>query len=352
MTELDELEITADLFLNKTSILYGASCSGKSKFIEDILHKLRHLVKQIVVVCTSEPTNHTYGGTDSSPGIVPKPLIHYKLTDEIIIKIWKRQEMLASMYSRANDPVILENLFNRLGMRDVNRILARADAAKAEQVVTVTEQYVDKAVQKKKIAEIEEQFTEFKLLIYKRYIIANASTLSKMELSIEERHALKYIGLNPNMVLILDDCSADFNNLQTKEAQTALSNMFFRGRHVFLTTIIALHDDTMLDVELRKNAFISIFTTKQSAFAYLDRRNNGLKSMQKKVTASFESTFVGFQKLAYIRQHEKFYRTTASDHAGEPFTFGANSIINYCNTIKSTGVINVDKTNEFYDYFS
>lgn len=352
---LDELQINYKDFMDKTTALYGASGSGKSAIIVDILYHLRLHIGQIIVFCPTDPVNHTYSGSDSGDdGIVAKPLIHYKLTEDLIIKIWKRQEMLAAVYSRANQQTVLESLFAKLQLGNVNKILDRADAQKAEHISKIEDQYLDKGIQKKKIAELEEKHVEFRTLLYKRYIMANISTLSRMNLSTDEAFSLKYIGFNPRMVVIFDDCSADFANIKSKDARNIFEKMFFQNRWVYLTVILAVHDDKLIDAELRKNAYISIFTTRQSAYSYVERKTNCFgRDTIKAIAKISEEVFIQgqHQKLAYIRQQDKFYRVTATYRKDTPFTFGADSIRHYCDAIKSSG-LSMDRNNEFYDYFS
>lgn len=355
MTTLDNLPIIGKDFLDKTSVLYGGSGSGKSTIIFNILHELRNDIKQIIVIAPTDRTNGAYSGTSTTPGVVPKPLVHHTLSEELLIKIWERQEMLTSIYKQVNDPVLLESIYMKLGLGSVNKILSRADVAKADKIIQISDQYVDKTIVAKKVKEIEDQYNEFKILIYKRYISANIDTLIKMGVGADgksrEALVLKYININPRMVIIFDDCSAEFKNLKTKEGKTILEKMFFQGRWAMLTILIAVHDDKMLDSELRKNAFISIFTNSQSAIAYLTRPINGFpRSVANKVISTFNDVYIGHQKLAYVRSQEKFYRLTATPCSG--FVFGAPIISEYCSMIQSTGGNNVGKSNDFYDYFS
>lgn len=349
---LDKLTYDYKTFLDKTTILYGASGSGKSKFIIDILFHLNKHAKQIIVISPTDPTNRTYSGTDDDPGVVLKPLIHYKLTEQLLLKIWARQEMFSAVYSRANQFTVLEKLFHRLDLVQVRKMLDQADAMKAEKLSDIEDQYVDTNIRKKKKSEIEEQFQEFHKLVYKKYIATGKASLERMELSVDEKYALKYLSFNPRMVLILDDCSSDFKKIKSKEGKSVLEKMFFQNRWAYLTVLIGVHDDKLLDSELRKNAFVSIFTTAQSAYTYFKRDANAFpKATLSMVTSESPEIFQGFQKLAYIRQHDKFYRVTATCRDDQKFHFGGISIKEYCKRIQSQGIA-IDKNNEFYTYFS
>ena len=47
-------------------------------------------------------------------GILPKPLIHRKITKELLKNILDRQNIMFSMYKRATDVKILRRLCNKL----------------------------------------------------------------------------------------------------------------------------------------------------------------------------------------------------------------------------------------------
>ena len=102
MSSIPEIELNTKLFLDKIAVLYGASDSGKSTVIKNILYLLKEEIHQIVVFAGNVDCIQTYLET------VPKPLIHRKVTAEILKDIWDRQDMLHSVYARATDLKILE----------------------------------------------------------------------------------------------------------------------------------------------------------------------------------------------------------------------------------------------------
>lgn len=350
----DNIEITANLFLDKSTILYGQSGSGKTTIITDILWHLNKHIKQIIVFSPTDPVNRAYSGTwGGESGVVPKPLIHYSISDAIIMKLWARQEMFAAVYSRANQITVVEKLFRKLNLGNVNKVLEQAEISKSQSIKRIENAISDVGLQRKKIAELDEQFKNFYMLIYKRYISANKNLLLRMNLDADEKFALKFLDFNPRMVILFDDCSADFKKV-SKEGKVILEKMFFQNRWAFLTVIIAVHDDKLLSSELRKNAYISIFTTKQAVFAYFRRDTNAFASeMIKAATIFANNAFeVPHQKIMYLRQADKLYTLTATMRDDKPFTFGSGAIQEYCSLIQSTGSMSIDKNNEFYEYFS
>jgi len=351
--ELDEIEISARLFLDKSTILYGQSGSGKTTLITDILWNLNKHIKQIIAFSPTDPVNRSYSGTwGGDSGVVPKPLIHYTISESILIKLWARQEMFAAVYSRANQITVIERLFRKLNLGNVNKVLEQAEISKSQSIKRIETTISDPNMQRKKLNELEEQFKNFYVLIYKRYIVSNKDFLLRMNLDADEKFALKFLDFNPRMVIIFDDCSADFKKI-SKEGKVILEKMFFQNRWAFLTVIIAVHDDKLLNSELRKNAYLSIFTTKQAMHAYFKRDTNAFSAEMQKIAAAFGNRAfeVPNQKVMYMRQTDKLYAVTATPRDDKPFTFGSNSIQEYCNMIQSTGSMSIDKNNEFYQYF-
>lgn len=343
----EELELDYSLFLDQSTILYGASASGKSKFIIDILYHLRKKVGQIIVVSPSEQSNRTY----TKSGIVASPLVHYTLTEQLLITIWKRQEMFSAVYTRANQPDILRALFDKLDLpQKVKDLIDGINDIRKKKKEEIQEQFIDKALQKKQIEEIDQKYQELLVVIYKANIAKNKNYLTSLNLSKEEKFSLKYLNFNPRMVLVFDDCSAQFKKIKTPQGKATLGDIFYRGRHAYLSIIIAVHDDKLLDSEWRKNSFVNVFTTPRAAHTYFGHDSNGFsKDTLKQVNQWIPHVFgSGYQKLVYIRGHDKFYRCTAKLH--EDFQFGSYFIRDYCKKIESNG-LTVDRSNQFYGYF-
>ncbi len=342
----EDISITADLIMDRSAVIYGPSGSGKSKIIVDIMSALNNHVEQIIVISPTDSQNGTY----SKGGVVPTPLIHYKLDDKLLETIWARQEMLAAVYARANKVTVLSSLFNRLNLRVVKDILEKAEIAKAAKIQEAHEQYSDKARAKKVVEDIGKEYDKFFMLLYKKYISEHKEKLAKMDLDPDEAFTLRYLGFNPRLLLIFDDCTADFKRLKSPRAKSVMGKLFFQNRWVFITVVIACHGDKNLDADLRTNAFMSIWTTENSANVFFAHEANGFpKEIAKRVTQWSPQVFKGFQKLIYVREHDKFYKYTAESHEG--FKFCSPAVRSYCKKIESDG-LSMDSNNEFYQYFN
>lgn len=342
--ELETIKLDYKMLLNKSLTLYGASGSGKSAIIIDMLYHLSGHVSQILVYCPTDPSNRTY-----SNGVVPTPLIHYEFNIEQIEYIWARQEMMASVYAKANDMKVLESLYQKLQLSDVNRMLAKIRESKVDNIREIKDTYFDERMQKGKIAKIEEKYKELITLIYKKYINDYRSRLSNARLTEDEQHSLKYLNFNPRLVLVFDDCASD---IKKYEKHPAVRKLFYQARHVHITLILACQDDKDIESSLRKNAFVSMFTTDACANAFFSRKANDfprdmIKKVDKLCTAlRWDKPY--FEKLLYMRQENKLYKLVADLHDG--FQFGSVTVREYCKSIERNGAA-VDKNNPFYSDF-
>lgn len=345
----EEIDLTHLNFIDQTTIAYGASGSGKSVFITDVMHMLKPYVPQVIIVSPTDPSNKTY-----SNGMVSPPLIHYELTEDLLITIWKRQEAFAAVYTKVNTFEVLESLFMRLQHERANSILERMNVVKAEKIMKLHDMFKgDEPKIAGKTKDIEDQLHDMKLLVFKKFIVTNTAQLAKLELTNDERFALEHITFNPRMLIVLDDCSADFRKIKSIEGKSVLNKMFFQNRWSFMTVIIALHDDKLMDSELRKNVFVNAFTTSQAAITFYSRVSNAGTTAIARQVAKWASEGLWKangknQKLVFLRSEGSFFRFTASQHM--PFTFGAGCVSKYCEAVKSTG-INIDPNNPFMNYF-
>ena len=122
---IPRLKFSADIFLNKTTVLYGSSGTGKSVCIKNIMLALKDHVDKVLVVSPTEPSNQTY--SSSADAADPHRALHggpsgkkAKASDEIkgavrfLESVYNLQQMVSTVYYRANAPNLIESLFHRL----------------------------------------------------------------------------------------------------------------------------------------------------------------------------------------------------------------------------------------------
>jgi hypothetical protein len=139
--------------------------------------------------------------------------------------------------------------------------------------------------------------------------------------------ALKYLDLNPRMMLVLDDCTEKFSSwmkMFKKTEENIFESILYRGRHNFITLIFAAHDDKIVPTELRKNARVTKFGNSQALMASIGKAGNAYTTTEKKLAGHVANkVFVdapvkgvkNYQKVCYVRDDPRpFQYTIANVH--------------------------------------
>lgn len=340
---MPEIQLSYKHILDLSTIVIGESGSGKTFVITDLLYHLAGHVDQIMVISPTDLQNQSY-----SCGLVPLPLIHYKLTGELLDTIWERQEAFGAVYKKVNNVGILRSLFDRIATSEHRGLLVKME----EKLRTAKEESTranGEDAAKAKIETMEKEYNKIKIMIYKKFIFDSRSKLERQNLTEDEKYTLRYLNFNPRLVMIFDDCT---DLLKKFKGHSVIQKIFYQGRWSFITSIIACHTDKALDGELKKNAYVTIFTEESSAGAYYTRTNMGFdKETLIKATEARKIAFTPmkpFQKLIWNRLDRQYYCYTAAKH--ENFRFGSDALWDYCNKCKKeTGA--VASGNRFIDKF-
>lgn len=320
---LSNLDISSKLFIDKTTVIYGESNTGKSTIIVDILYTLSEQIDQIIVFAPTDRQTNTYG-----TGLVPLPCIHYVISSETLSAIYDRQEALVTTYSKANNPVIIDSLFNKIrGIDNVKRIIDEI-RSKFDNLRVVEQSQVSK------LDELSAECTRVITNIRKKYITDNRAALSLLDLTTEEAYCLRYLNLNPKLILIFDDCTVEIKTMAKKSS--IFQKFFYQGRHLQTTIIIACHSDICLPPDIKKNVFISMYSSEKCATATFDRASANMSKVNKKsaLDACTEVFMVKWYVLVCIRD-SLMYKYKASLHNG--FKFGSKYIWEFCKMIENDG---------------
>lgn len=391
-THIEKLNLHQNQFVDKTTILYGPTGSGKTVVVKSIMEKIKDVVTQGIIVSPSEPTNRSY------EGFVDKPLIHYypRLSDdniftnqgkacgqqlkskqsirpvrgykaptkrdtenatlEFLQAVWNRQEMLAALYTKVNNLKTLSKLFDRLP-KQIQKVgsadILAVNKHRVSYMQNLRKKYHGREGElKDELDKVNERFIELIATVYKKYIIQYYDMLYKnfSKLSPDEREVLYYIDINPRFLIVFDDCAAEFKQLFNRDI---FRKYFYQNRHVYLTVILCCQDDTDIPANLRKNAFISVFNKAEICQANFERTSNQHSKHTKEFISSIlELVYEGYKKLVYIRDDprgKKFYYVDLP--VPRPFRFGSQHLQKLCRIIKSDGVA-MDKDNPYYNMFS
>lgn len=333
-TKLKWLPKTHKDFLNKTTIIYGRTNSGKSTIIEEVMYLCKDFIPTIFVIAPTNSSNDAYTNK------IPSQFIHKELDIEWLDKLLKRQKNSSGIYINANKIDVLKGLFNHVSDKS-SQTLEESIIKKAHNSITYIDdssmEFIQKKKQKTQI--LEDRDTMLKKL-YKNTIRHNKVALEEIsDLSKSEKAALSFLDFNPNIMLILDDCASTFKKMYKKSS--AIKEIFYEGRHYFFTTIISSQDDKEIDSELRKNTTISIFTTAQSAISNFERASNGYPKHERlhaklcieTVFKQDENDLKHFQKLVYIQNESDPFRYTIADMYDE-FKMGSKPMWEYSDRLR------------------
>jgi len=362
--KVPELQLNSSLLIDRTTVLYGPSKTGKTVIAKAFMKELDGHIEQILLVAPTEPSNRSYDG------YIDPSLIHYRMhlpnekdkkdTDlkaalRFLETIYARQEMMAAIYTRANNPKILSQLYTRLSHNERkvgDRYIASLERKRRRVVESVKRQAAkNEGLCEQKVKSANEKFEKMLVLLYKKFLTPNVARLwSLKDLSEDERYTLHYLHFNPRLLVIFDDCAAELKPFFNKEI---FRKLFYQNRHSFITVLICCQDDTDLPTNLRKNAFISIFTDPIVAMSNFDRASNKFPKPTKAFVSEIIPTVfeVLHRKLAYIREDEArqhFYHLHCT--VPRPFMFGSTALKELCGSVQSEGVtMNTD--NPFYEKF-
>lgn len=296
------LHKTYENYLDKTTLVFGGTGSGKTTIIEEILYYCRPFIPNYMVVAP-RTSDKAYRKK------LPAKCIKEDLTKARLQKIWSRQVNLTKVFNIANEITNLESLFLRAPDRQ-SAIMVRAmiEAAKNKIDMINRNTTLDFAQQKAQITTVEESRNKKIKMQYKQTIRQYKSMLEKQELTDVERITLVNLDLNPRLMLIIDDCSEKFKGWMKmfKSNETnPFECFFYKGRHNFITLVLALHDDKLLDTELRKNARVAIFTNSQSLVASINKQQSGYTNKEKKDAMKMAGRIFGNEESG-IKTHQKF----------------------------------------------
>lgn len=342
-------------FLNKTTLIYGRTQSGKSTIIDEIMYLCSSYISACFVICQSSMT------VSSSPysGKIPDNCIKSNVTKEWLEEFMEIQKGRATLYRTANDIKTLQSVFAKIKTPEMDHLIVSIVTKANAHIHSITvSNNLDYAQKKEQIDAISNMRNEELIKWYKNFIRKYKPTLElRTDLSSDEKCCVNYLDFNPNIMLIFDDCAASFKKW-TKESEV-ITEMFYNGRHYFITQIISAQDDKAIDSELRKNALASIFTTSQAATANFTRASNSF-AKETKIRAAlcanriFKTTAgntTNYKKLVYLQGNnivEPFAYIIADIY--DNFKIGCDALWNLDSKINETNKGN-DSNNAFFNKY-
>lgn len=354
-TTIPEMVVTPTTLLNKSVIFYGGSGSGKTFLINHFLYHMRNVFPMVEIFAPTNDQNHSYDGK------VPNILIFTKFGLEHIRNTYARQQFASSVYDIARQVPILHNIFLRVQTPITRDVLARKKACHAKELSELETSTLSPSQKKAEREAMTSRHKDELITFYKEQIDLNISKLvGRSDLSEEEQIAIQYRNLVPNLLNVFDDTATEMKQLLAlgkQQRNDTISDYFFKGRHAHITHFYVFQDDAKLDSAIRKNAFYSIFTSKQTALGFFKRAANDFTAdFQAQACAVIEAVLYPFnedgtvnhKKLVFDRVAQKFMYVIAEDH--EDFRMCSEAVWKFC-TAADAGGQKLDKQNPYYQRF-
>lgn len=302
-----ELIDDENLFLNRLTIIYGETGTGKTTVITHILNTLK---QQIPVAVVANPTNRLNKNYNK---YFPDQSIHDELSKTLLKNLLNRQKKSIGLYNLINDITALDPIFSKCSTRKdkdkIGQLLQKFNEHKKK----IKQEY-DEINADKHINMIQEMNDNKIISIMQNVINENSvQLLSEMSpdgtnygFSDKQLMIIKNILFNPNLLLLLDDCASTVKDWKDL---TEIKQLFFEGRHYHTTVIISMHNVVLIPPPLRNNAHINIYTTEASVNTYLRKDSSGIsKDFKKKMEHIAQMVFKdsgdkrkpNYKKLCYF----------------------------------------------------
>ena len=337
---IDYLKSSPSLYLDKTIALYGDSNTGKSVFIRMILKSLKDHVPYGIVFNGTEN-----GGEGSYANLFPKSHVYNYVDIDVLSNIKEHQAARTTIFNEANKFDTLERLYSKI--RNY-----RSDE-KINKFKSLTKKARRKIKDRHKLKEFDKNTKDKLKKQYKFFIRKNYKKIRYNRLQKDEKYAIKYINLNPHVLVIFDDVGDTFNALYKKNKEL-IGQMFTRDRHSHITYVFAFQFQDQLHADLRKNVAMSIFTTETTLNEFVRKESNNLKQTQKYIfdVAPLVYNKPGFYRIVRLRLEGKYKYIKSVNFDEEDCKFCDKEFYKYYRRIKKKNEDIIDQNNKFYSMFN
>jgi hypothetical protein len=336
-------------FINKSINLYGSSNSQKSTIILQIMRALKDHVPACICFNMTENSNNTF------KQLLPDALIHTTLEIPILESIWRRQEILTEIYKKVNNIDNIKDVILYFDEHSFKINIDKINKKKDEELEHLANKKLENNIFLLEKNKLNDKFNEIENMLTKKYInnikekIKNISnnlkqnnTVSKddeeyyikyKKLDDDKKIILKYNNINPNLLIIFDDCAASIKPITKSDV---IRKLFYQGRHFNITFLCTAQDEIDLDASLRKNARITILCDPNCASGFFERSSNGfgkpIKLLARKIINKLFSQENKYKKLVYnkdsVNQLEWMIATII-----EPFAFCSQNVLKFIDSV-------------------
>lgn len=328
------LKKSASIFKDKLTILFGPSESGKSTILDEILYYLK---EEIPIAMAIVPTDAVNGGLSKRLG---KLIVHTDFNKNLMENLFTRQGKVMQIYNKVNNIKVQMTLFNKFATHGEKKYEQHILHEYKHAVQKLSNSSYEKSFKVRTKRSLESHKNDRLSQLYTTTIRIKRSKYSEnmemLNLSKENIMIMKFLDFNPRILLVLDDCAAGIKKWSKDEK---IRKVFFEGRHFKITSIYTFQDDKTLDSELRKQAFVNVFTTPQVANAYFERKANSFtKEQRMRARSAIDAVFskdLPHRKLVYIRKEDTFYHNQSEMYGDNEFMFGCKAYWEFINRVSN-----------------
>lgn len=254
------------MLLNSTMLIYGMRRTGKTTLIRALMHACKPFVSFYYVVSMSAQYNGDYDD------MVPRRAIQSSVSIEWMEQLVAEQKKRASLYKIANDKAHLTAVFNQIKnptphskynrLKTIfNQKIAQLETIRSNGLIT-DERY------QMEMKGLRDMFDEQSTVFFKSQIQTHVTELrQQIAQGIHTEHSwppewqilINYIDFVPHIFIVFDDCSAAIRKWATK--MPSFREIFFNGRHIFITIVITGHTVASILPDLRTNATFTFCTS-------------------------------------------------------------------------------------------
>lgn len=336
---LREFECTPEKLMNKSILLVGSRNSGKTCCTIDLMHVLKDMIPICIVFNATESSNCCFGK------IVSSVFLHTEINLDKISEIWRRQEITSNIYKLVNDIDHLRGIINLYNISNFDKSFQDVSDYEEKTINNIKDKERDNNVRLVKISKAQTKFKELKIELCKKFVEEIKKKIENKEysddkLNDEQKLILKYIKINPNVLLIFDDCSSILKSMMNTHV---IRKLFYQARHVNITFIITAQDDIDIASSLRKNANIIFLCDTTVTNSYFERASNGFNNRIKQLTKRYSDTLFKkpYLKLVYDKDDINNRFTYYLPKIHESFQFGSEEIQEYINKVKKKNNSNI-----------
>ncbi len=325
------LNHTVNDYLDKTTLIFGGSGSGKTTMIEEILYMCKDYIPNYLVIAP-KTSDAAYRKK------LPDRCIKEDLTKKRLKQIWTRQVNMTQACAIANDYNVLEQLFAKTNDREYELVVKIMNKRADDLIEKIEKSDIPFADKKSRISLMEELKTKRIKRAYKDAIKKHKNRLKKMpNLTNKEITALEYLYTSPRLMIVIDDCTEKFQGwmkfFKKGVDDNIFEKIFYKGRWNNITLVFAAHDDKPIDAELRKNARVIKYGTGQALIASLNKTGNAFNRMEKKNGEAISAKIYGddndgiktYKKVCYLREDPYPWRYTIAN-TYDDFKLGSDSL--------------------------